>query len=187
MLWSIHHLIAYNIYIPIGAWLKAVMFVVIVLFVHQYCRWNGLWSASNMWKIVCHRMRCRKLTDGWNFYYCPHSSHIDGVSYSNTQRYSDLNDVLTVCLWWVLDIVMNAQILGVDATPRFLLVNLLTKTLYAIVCIRPQRVKHVLCFKFSEKQQIRFERSLHLLLCYSAFKDELEQQQHSLENSNRRS
>jgi hypothetical protein len=120
------------------------MFVVITLFVHQYCRWIGLWSVYNMWQLVCHRTRCRKLADGWK-YYCPHSSRIDSVLYSNTLRYSDLNDVLTVCLWWVLHIVMDAQILGVDAT-RFLLVNLLTKrrtTKYDLLAHK--ELIHILC------------------------------------------
>jgi hypothetical protein len=88
--------------------LEAVTFVVIAIFIGQYCRWIGFWSASQHVKAS----RCTRVTPAnWpaveNFYYSSHSCRIPAVSYSNTLWYTDLNDVSTVCrrcvlhlLWW---------------------------------------------------------------------------------------
>jgi hypothetical protein len=88
--------------------LEAVTFVMIAIFIGQYCRWIGFWSA---WQHVKASRITRATPANWpmveNFYYSPHSCRIPVVSYSNTQQSTDLNDVLTVCgrcvlhvLWW---------------------------------------------------------------------------------------
>jgi hypothetical protein len=93
------------------------MFVVIALFVRQYCRWIGLWSVYNTWKLVRHHTRHRKLADSWKFLLLPPQQ-----SY---RRRIVLKHTKIFWFEWCIDrlslmglhIVMNAQILGVEVIP----------------------------------------------------------------------